>query len=201
MCHKVRRPGRAGRRTLAPVELGPLATGRLLLRRWRPADAAPFAAMNADPLVMRYYPAPLDRAASDALIERIEATFDERGYGLWALERRGDAELLGYAGLWPMRDDVPGAGGLEVGWRLAARHWGHGYATEAARAAARAAFTTLAVAELWSITAMRNRPSQAVMRRIGMGWYADFEHPALPPGDALRPHVCYHLPAPPPRDR
>lgn len=189
------------RRTLAFVDLGALSTQRLVLRRWRAADAAPFAAMNADPLVMRYYPAPLDRAASDALIERIEATFDDRGYGLWALERCGDGEFIGYAGLWPMRDDVPGAGGVEVGWRLAARHWGRGYATEAAREAVRVAFTMLGLAELWSITAVTNTQSQAVMRRLGMRWYADFEHPALPPGDALRPHVCYHLPAAPPRDR
>lgn len=186
------------RRTLAIVDVGTLHTERLLLRRWRAADAAPFAAINADPLVMRYYPDPLDRAASDALIERIEATFDERGFGLWALERRSDSELLGYAGLWPMRDDVVGAGGVEVGWRLAARHWGRGYATEAARESVRSAFTLLGLPELWSVTAVLNAPSQAVMRRIGMRRYADFEHPALTPGHPLRPHICYHLAAPPP---
>ena len=68
-------------------EPGPhLVTERLLLRRWRAADLAPFAEMNADPLVMRYFPRPLDRAESDAIVERTEASFAERGYGLWAVE-------------------------------------------------------------------------------------------------------------------
>ncbi len=171
-------------------------TDRLILRRWRETDHAPFAIMNADPAVMRHFPAPMDRAASDALADRIEATFSERGFGLWALERRDDGAFLGYTGLWPMRDDVPGAGGVEIGWRLAAQHWGQGYATEAARKAVRVAFEELGLTELWSVTAVTNTASQAVMRRLGMHWHADFEHPAVQPGHDLRPHVCYRLPAP-----
>lgn len=171
-----------------------IPTARLILRRWRDQDREPFAALNADPRVMQHYPHVLDRAGSDGLIDRIEATFAQRGYGLWALELRASAQLIGYAGLWPMREDVPGAGGVEVGWRLAAEHWGQGYATEAAEAAAHFAFETLALAELWSITAVENTLSQAVMRRLGMSRYADFEHPAISPGHPLRPHLCYRLP-------
>ena len=180
------------------MDTAPLETERLLLRRWAATDRAPFAAINADPTVMRHYPGPLDRAASDALIQRIERTFEERGYGLWAVEHREGGGLLGYAGLWPMRDDIPGAGGVEVGWRLAAAHWGRGYATEAARAAVRMAFEELRLCELWSVTAVVNTRSRAVMHRIGMRWYADFDHPAVPAEHPLRPHVCYRLAAPVP---
>src|SRR5690349_17076647 len=97
-----------------------LSTDRLLLRRWRAEDRAPFAAMNADPVVMEHFPAPLDRAASDALVDRIERSFDERGYGLWALERREDGAFLGFTGLLDVGFAAPFAPTLEVGWRLAA---------------------------------------------------------------------------------
>lgn len=167
-----------------------LRTERLLMRRWRAGDRDVFAAMNADPQVMRHFPAPLDRAASDTFLDRIEARFEEQGYGLWALEVVDGPGFVGFTGLNPMPDGVPGAGGVEVGWRLARSAWGNGYATEAALAAldvARAAGLT----EVWSMTAVTNLPSQAVMRRIGLRRHDTFEHPAVPVGHPVRPHVVY----------
>jgi RimJ/RimL family protein N-acetyltransferase len=124
----------------------------------------------------------------------MEARFAEHGVGLWALEVAGSGELIGFTGLAPMPPaDVPGAGGTEVGWRLARAAWHQGYASEAARAALAVGFTGLGLAEIWSITAVLNEPSQAVMRRIGMTEYGYFEHPALPEGHELRPHVAYRL--------
>jgi RimJ/RimL family protein N-acetyltransferase len=169
-------------------------TDRLLMRRWRDCDREPFAALNADPETMRFFPAVLDRAASDALVDRIEARFDELGYGLWALEIRATGEFIGFTGLNPMPDDVPGAGGIEVGWRLARHAWHRGYATEAARAAVGAAFGGAGLAEVWSMTAVLNEPSRAVMRRLGMTQVATFDHPRVPAGHPLRPHVTCHLP-------
>lgn len=168
-------------------------TGRLLMRRWRDADREPYAAMNADPVVMRYFPAQLrpDRAASDEHIDRMERLFDRQGFGLWALELAGTGEFLGFTGLNPMPDGVPGADGMEVGWRLARRAWHRGYATEAATAAVGVAFDGIGLDELWSMTAVLNVPSQAVMRRIGMTPYARFEHPRIEPGHWLRPHVVF----------
>jgi RimJ/RimL family protein N-acetyltransferase len=173
-----------------------IRTERLLMRRWREADREPFAAMNADPEVMRYFPAHLqpDRAASDAGIDRMEALFDRQGFGLWALELTATGEFLGFTGLNPMPEGVPGAGGMEVGWRLARRAWHHGYATEAATAAVGVAFGGLGLDELWSMTAVLNTPSQAVMRRIGMTPYANFEHPKVELGHPLRPHVVFRMP-------
>jgi RimJ/RimL family protein N-acetyltransferase len=166
------------------------------MRRWRDSDREPFAALNGDPQTMRFFPAPISRAASDALIDRIESCFDRLGYGLWALEVAATGEFIGCTGLNPMPDDVPGAGGVEIGWRLARRAWHHGYATEAARAALGVAFDGAGLDEIWSMTAVVNQPSQAVMRRLGMTEVARFAHPRMPPGHPLQPHVTYHLARP-----
>jgi RimJ/RimL family protein N-acetyltransferase len=162
------------------------------MRRWRESDREPFAALNADAETMRYFPQTLDRAASDALVDIIESRFDELGYGLWALEVRAHGQFVGFTGLNPMPEGVPGAGGVEVGWRLARRAWHHGYATEAARAAVEVAFRGAGLTEIWSMTAVLNQPSQAVMRRLGLAEVARFDHPRLPHGHPLRPHVTYH---------
>jgi RimJ/RimL family protein N-acetyltransferase len=170
-----------------------LRTERLLMRRWREADREPFAVLNGDPQTMVYFPATLDRAESDALADRIEQRFEEQGFGLWALEISETGQFIGFTGLNPMPPDVPGAGGMEVGWRLARQAWHHGYATEAARAAVGVAFEGAGLTELWSMTAVLNEPSQAVMRRLGMTEVARFEHPRVPAGHRIQPHVTYHL--------
>lgn len=170
-----------------------IRTARLVMRRWRDTDREPFAALNADPVVMKYFPAVLDRAASDALADRIEDLFARQGFGLWALEVASTGQFIGFTGLNPMPGGVPGAGGTEVGWRLARSAWHQGYATEAARAAVEVAFGGVGLPEIWSMTAVRNEPSQAVMRRLGMTPFAYFDHPAIEAGHVLRPHVVYRL--------
>lgn len=170
-----------------------IRTDRLLMRRWRQSDREHFAELNADPLTMRYFPHTLDRAASDALVDRIESRFDQCGYGLWALEITETGGFIGFTGLSPMPDDVPGAGGTEIGWRLSRHAWHRGYATEAAMAALDVAFCGVGMTEIWSMTAVLNEPSQAVMRRIGLREVARFDHPRVPEGHPLRPHLTYHL--------
>jgi RimJ/RimL family protein N-acetyltransferase len=180
----------------AAVRSDTIRTDRLLMRRWLDSDREPFAALNADPTTMRYFPATLDRLTSDALVDRIESRFEQRGYGLWALEVTDTGEFIGFTGLNPMPDDVPGAGGTEVGWRLARHAWHRGYATEAAIAALDVAFGRLGLNEIWSMTAVLNEPSQALMRRLGLSEVARFDHPAIPACHPLRPHVTYHLASP-----
>jgi RimJ/RimL family protein N-acetyltransferase len=173
-----------------------IRTDRLLMRRWLDSDREPFAALNADPETMRFFPATLDRIASDAFVDRIESRFEQQGYGLWALEVTDTGSFIGFTGLNPMPDDVPGAGGTEVGWRLARHAWHRGYATEAARAALDVAFGAVGIKEIWSMTAVLNEPSQALMRRLGLTEVARFDHPGVPAGNPLRPHVTYHLASP-----
>ena len=172
-----------------------LTTERLLLRPWRASDRAPFAALNADPRVMRYLGPPLARAASDALADRIEAHFAEHGFGMWAVEVRGVAEFVGIVGLGVARFEAHFTPCVEVAWRLAAAHQGCGYATEAARAALRFGFEELALAEIVALTTRENSASRAVMGRLAMQHNPrdDFEHPALAPDNPLRPHVLYRI--------
>ncbi len=168
-------------------------TQRLVLRGFTDADRAPFAALSADPVVMEHFPAPLTRAESDALVDRVQTTWGTRGFGLWALQRRDSGAFIGYTGLWPVGDDVPVDAEVEVGWRLAAAHWGRGFATEAARAAVAHAFTDLALPEVVSFTAVGNLRSQAVMQRLGMTCAGEFDHPRVPVGHPARRHVLYRL--------
>jgi len=169
-------------------------TPRLRLRRWRDADRAPFAAMNADPVVMEFFPALQTRESSDAAIAAWEAQFDERGWSNWAVERRDTGEFIGFVGLSVPRRALPFSPCVEVGWRLARDHWGRGFATEAARGALRVGFERVGLEEIVSFTALANRRSRAVMERIGMAdTRRDFEHPGVPEGHALRPHCLYRL--------
>lgn len=172
-----------------------LRTGRLLLRRWREEDRRPFAALNADPAVMEFFPAPLDRDESDELFERIEMGFERHGFGLWALELLGSGEFVGFTGLAAPPFEAHFTPAVEVGWRLAHSAWGNGYATEAGRASLAHGFGELGLEEIVSMTTVRNRRSRAVMERLGMSRDPadDFEFPLLPPGDPLRPHVLYRL--------
>ena len=172
-----------------------MRTQRLVMRRWQQSDRERFAAMNADPQVMEHFLAPLDRAASDALVDRIEAGFESDGFGLWALERIDTGEFIGFTGLSIVRFEAHFTPAVEVGWRLSRQAWGHGFATEAGRQALRVGFEQFGVPQIVSFTASRNAASRAVMRRLGMTHDPadDFEHPALPPGHPLREHVLYRL--------
>lgn len=170
-----------------------LRTPRLILRPWRDEDLVPFAAINADPAVMEFFPQTLDRRESEAAAGRIRDHFARQGFGLWAVEVPGAAEFIGFVGLSVPRFEAHFTPCVEVGWRLARSQWGRGYATEAARAALDFGFRDLALDEIVSFTVPANRRSRAVMERIGMTHSPadDFDHPALPEGHPLRRHVLY----------
>jgi RimJ/RimL family protein N-acetyltransferase len=172
-----------------------MRTERMVMRRWRASDREPFAALNADPQVMAHFPATLDRAASDAFVDRIEAGFEANGFGLWALERIDTGEFIGFTGLNVARFEAHFTPAVEVGWRLCRQAWGHGFATEAGRQALRVGFGEFGLEESVSFTATGNAASRAVMCRLGMTRdpAEDFEHPALPSEHPLRRHVLYRL--------
>jgi ribosomal-protein-alanine N-acetyltransferase len=172
-----------------------LTTERLLLRRWRPEDKAEFAKLNADPEVMRYFPAPLSKEQSDAFADRIAAHFDAHGFGLWVAELTHGRHFAGFVGLSTVNLPTAFCPCVEIGWRLARHHWGHGYATEAAERALAFAFEQLQLAQVVSFTSVAHRRSRAVMERLGMQHSADddFEHPRLPERHPLRAHVLYRL--------
>ena len=173
-----------------PVEF---CTARLRLRQWRDADREPFAALNADPAVMHYFAATVTRLASDRSIDAWQADIAQRGWSNWAVELVKERAFIGFVGLTvPRRAELPFMPCVEIGWRLARAFWGQGYATEAARATLGVGFERLGLAEIVSFTSLVNRPSRAVMQRIGMlDSGEDFDHPALPVGSELRRHCLY----------
>ena len=175
--------------------LATLSGGRIRLRRWREEDREAFAAMNSDARVMEFFRSSLSRAESDAMVDRIAQHFAEHGFGLWAIEVPDVAPFIGFAGLAVARFSAPFTPCVEVGWRLAFAHWGHGYATEAARVALGYGFGTCALAEVVSFTSATNHRSRAVMERLGMRRdpAEDFDRPSFPDDHPLRRHVLYRL--------
>ena len=171
-----------------------LRTERLLLRPWRGEDREPFAALTADPRVMEWFPAPLTRAESDAVADRIDQHFRETGWGLWAVEIVGTDPFIGFVGLNPA-DATLGYPCVEIGWRLAAAYWGHGYAPEAARESLRFGFDNLGLDEIVALTSVGNAKSRRVMSKIGMTRKPedDFDHPRLPKTSPLSRHVLYRI--------
>jgi len=172
-----------------------IVTNRLVLREWRDAYLEPFVAMNADPVVMQFFPETYTEERTRRFIARIRECWAERGYGLWAVERQDTGGFIGYVGLWPATFPAHFTPAVEVGWRLAADHWGRGYATEGARAALTYGFSTAGLDEIVSFTSAINVRSVRVMERLGMrrDVTGDFEHPNVPEGHPTRPHVLYRI--------
>jgi len=172
-----------------------IRTDRLWLRRWLPGDREPFAAMNSDRRVMKYFPATLSREESDAFVDRIESHLDEHGFGLWAVEIPAIAPLIGFVGLAVPRFQAHFTPCVEIGWRLAVDYWNRGYATEAARAALKFGFETVGLSEIVSFTVPENLASRRVMEKIGLVHSPndDFDHASLPAGHPLRRHVLYRI--------
>ncbi|MBV9733587.1 MAG: GNAT family N-acetyltransferase [Verrucomicrobia bacterium] len=172
-----------------------LTSPRLRLRPWRDEDLPVFAALNADPEVMEYMPKCLTREESDAMAARIREGLARCGFGLWAVEVFGVSEFVGFTGLSVPSYEAHFTPCVEIGWRLARKFWGFGYATEAARLALGYGFQVAGLEEIVSFTFVGNLRSRRVMERLGMTYSAgdDFEHPRLAEGHRLRPHVLYRI--------
>jgi len=175
------------------IDLIEVDTERLRLRQWRHADYQPFAALNADPRVMEFFPSVLTRAESDAIADRCAGLIRERGWGPWAVELQRSGQFIGFVGLHTQSTELPFSPCVEVLWRLAFEHWGKGLASEAAKAACDVGFRSLELEEIVSFTVVGNRRSRAVMERMGMQLSGTFEHPAMPVGHPLRLHCLYRL--------
>lgn len=171
-----------------------LKTDRLVLRQWKASDLSIFAELNASPTVMKYYPSTLNKKESNEMADKISKLISSRGWGFWAVERKDIKEFIGFVGLHEPSYDLPCTPCTEIGWRLSNKHWGKGYATEAAIKSLEFAFTHLDLPEVYSFTSVANTNSEAVMKRIGMqNLHKNFEHPIIPEGNDLREHLLYRL--------
>ena len=174
-----------------------LATPRLLLRPWQDSDRAPFAAMNADPDVMRYFSALMTQEESNAAADRYNQQLDRDGFTMFAVENRNDGTFLGVIGAQTMRFEIPNLPqpAVEIGWRLAAHAHGRGLATEGARAILKHLRNETTLRDVVAITTPDNLASQNVMRKLNMTVRPEltFDHPLIVPDHPRRQHVLYSL--------
>ena len=169
---------------------------RLAFRAWGERDWPFFAAMNASPLVMRFFPSVLTEEESRSMWDRMRTELDEKGYGLYAVELKSSGTLIGLLGFHWADFKAEFTPCVEIGWRLVPEAWGYGYATEGAVACLEYGFSRLGFDRVYSFTACVNHPSQAVMRRAGMKKTAEFNHPEVSADSPLHPHVLYVLEVP-----
>ena len=171
-----------------------ITTDRLLLRAWTALDLIHFAKMNANPLVMKYYPRVMTTDESDVLANKIIDKMLVNGWGFWAVELREDNTFIGFVGLNEPHYELPVKPCVEIGWRLSNDHWGKGYATEAATASMDFAFKTLKLDQIYSFTSLPNTPSRAVMERLGMtNMKSNFNHPMIPKTHKLSEHFLFKI--------
>lgn len=169
-------------------------TERLQLRQWKFSDREKLAAMSADLQVMEFFPRTLNRSESDAIADTCESLIVKRGWGVWAAELLETGEFIGFIGLHIPRADLLPSPCVEILWRLAPSHWGHGYATEAATAALKVGFEQLGLQEIVSFAVPSNIRSRAVMGRLNMtDTGSTFEHPEVPEFSHLREHCLYKI--------
>lgn len=171
-----------------------IETQRLRLRKWRESDKEPFAKMNADREVMRYFPSTRTEEQSNTLVDQLTQLIDRVGYGFWAAERKDSSQFIGFIGINYTESGLPFAPCVDIGWRLAQAHWGQGFATEGALASLDYAFNQTDLKKVVSMTPVPNTPSENVMLKIGMLKCAEnFHHPEVPIGHDLSEHVLYEL--------
>ncbi|MBD8512200.1 GNAT family N-acetyltransferase [Photobacterium sp. CAU 1568] len=171
-----------------------LQTERLIIRQWKEDDNVPFAAMCADPNVMRYFPATLSEDESVQLAHKATSLIQKNGWGFWAVERKDTGQFIGLAGLHYQDLDIPDTPFIEIGWRLAADQWGKGFAPEAAQRALSYAFDELQAPAVYAFTTLANQPSRRVMQKLGMSdCQKNFMHPKLPHDHSLAEHCLYRI--------
>ncbi|GAB6260298.1 GNAT family N-acetyltransferase [Photobacterium sp. R1] len=171
-----------------------LQTPRLIIRPWKDEDLVPFAAMSADPAVMRYFPSTLSEEESQQAAHRARALIEEKGWGFWAVELKETGTFIGFVGLHYQDSEIPNAPFVEIGWRLASEYWGQGLAPEAAERALQFAFDDLNAPDVYAFTALSNQPSQRVMKKLGMtDCLQNFLHPKLPADHQLAEHCLYRI--------
>lgn len=172
-----------------------LETDRLTLRPFQATDVGPMALVDQDPQVCQYLPAIGTRASTEAGVQRIIRHYEEYGFSLYAVELKSNREFIGFLGLITPSFQAHFTPAIEIGWRLASKHWNKGYATEGAKAVLHYGFMELNLDKIVSFTVVNNQASRRVMEKIGLHHdpQDDFDHPRLPADSPLQRHVLYKL--------
>ena len=161
------------------------------MRHWNEDDLPLFAKLNADKAVMEYFPSTLSDSESNRLANVFIDELQTKPYGLWACEVKGLHPFIGFIGLHEQTFKAAFTPCIDIGWRLGKPFWGNGYATEGALRVLRYAFDDLHLEKVISITPKLNLRSIRLMKRIGLEYELDFDHPNVPKNSPLVPHVLY----------
>lgn len=170
-----------------------IVTERLYLRQWIDADITPFAQMNSDSDVMKYFPKKLSESETKEMINRINLSFDKNNFGLFAVENKSTGEFIGFTGFSIPQFEAFFTPCIEIGWRYKKESWGQGFATEAAISCIVYGFKTLRFGKIVSFTSAINKKSISVMEKIGMKYVADFNHPKIEETNCLCRHLLYEI--------
>jgi RimJ/RimL family protein N-acetyltransferase len=172
-----------------------IETERLILRDWKDEDIQPFARMNADPIIMEYFPRRLNEKDTGKLVGRFQEHFKKHGYGPYAVQNKSTGEFIGFTGLHYVEFEAPFTPAVEIAWRLDYEHWGKGYATEASLAVLNHAFTKLKLKEVVAYAVHDNERAIHIMEKVGMKRdpKGDFNYPNLPSTSPLGKFVLYRV--------
>ena len=166
---------------------------RLGFRKFKDEDKKLFFKINTDPKVMQFFPSVLTLVESNSLIEKINNHIDEYNFGFFAVDLLSENQFIGFIGLKRTSFDADFTPCVEIGWRLDAKFWNQGLATEGAQRCLKYAFTDLSISEVYSFTSLLNLPSERVMQKIGMQKIGQFSHPMIEDKDPLKEHCVYKI--------
>ncbi len=161
------------------------------MRNWQEADVPPLAEMSLDPEVMFYFPDVQSEEATKDLVQRLKEHFDDFGYTYFAMDELETGTFVGFNGLKYQTFESGFTPSVDIGWRLTRSAWGKGYATEAAKACLDAAFDQFGLREIYSYCPDLNKPSEAIMKKIGMEFVGTFMHPKVA-GDSRFKHCVVY---------
>ncbi|KOP82735.1 GNAT family N-acetyltransferase [Cytobacillus solani] len=170
-----------------------IETSRLHLRDWEETDLEPFRRLNRDVKVMKYFPKTLSAEETNKFYQSIVSEFNECGFGLYAVEEKENKEFMGFIGFHRAIFEADFTPCIEIGWRLKKEAWGKGYATEGAGACLHYGFNELGFRDVYSFTAEINKPSINVMKKIGLSFINNFDHPKVEKNSPLNKHVLYYI--------
>ena len=169
-----------------------ISTERLILRQWQESDKLPFAKMNADPIVRKFFPSTLTQKESNSLVNTCHQLIEEKSWGFWAVTTK-DHEFIGMIGIENVLFSAPFIPAIEIGWRIAPAHWGKGYATEGALVCLKFAFLNLGLKEIVAFAVTNNVQSIRVMKKLGMHHdpAGEFDNPNFTSDHKMQKHVLY----------
>ena len=168
-------------------------SARLGFRSWLSSDIEKLTQINKNPAVMEFFPALPTAKQTAEFIARMQKQFLEKGFCYFAVEKLEDEKFIGFIGVSEQNFESDFTPFIDIGWRLAEKEWGKGYATEGAKRCLKYAFQDLHIKKVGAICPVANVKSEAVMIKIGMVKKKTFDHPLLELDEGLKKCVYYEI--------